>query len=145
MQFFAADRRRRAAEIEAGEGVVAEVPRREVEKQRCGERAVDDEAAVALFFGRIRQVVVDAVAVESQRRVAEQQRLRRHKHPVRVPARGIEAALARRRRGRWGAGVGWFAEDDRLDFADVHHPFGMYFMCDIDKNESARRSLLFRD
>ena len=83
-------------------GVVAEMALREVEEERCGERAVDDEAAIALFFGRIRQVIVDAVAVEGQRRVAEQQRLRRHKHPVRVPAPGIEAALARRRRGWWG-------------------------------------------
>ena len=47
MEFVAADRRRQAAKGETLKPVVADLARREVEEERRGERAVDDEAAIA--------------------------------------------------------------------------------------------------
>ena len=41
-------------------------------------RAVEDQAGIALDLGDIVAVVVDAVAVEGQRRIAEQQHLIGH-------------------------------------------------------------------
>ena len=45
----------------------------QVEQQRRGQRAVHDQPRIALDLGDVAAVVVDAVAVEGQRRVAEQQ------------------------------------------------------------------------
>src|SRR3546814_11951585 len=98
LERFAADRGRQAAKGEAGERLVAEMPPREVEQQRRGERPVNDEAAIALLLLRIGAVVMDAVAVEGQRRIAEQQGLRRADFAMRVPARGIEPPFAGRGR-----------------------------------------------
>src|SRR3546814_6666382 len=73
MERFAADRGRQAAKGEAGERLVAEMPPREVEQQRRGERPVNDEAAIALLLLRIGAVVMDAVAVEGQRRIRSEE------------------------------------------------------------------------
>src|SRR3546814_10850906 len=60
MQRLAGDRGRKPTKGEAGERIVAEAPLRKVEQQGRGERSVDDEAAIALFGGRIGKIIMDA-------------------------------------------------------------------------------------
>src|SRR3546814_12363750 len=80
----------------------------------CSSDLVNDEAAIALLLLRIGAVVMDAVAVEGQRRIAEQQGLRRADFAMRVPARGIETPFAGRGRRERRIGDGGLAKDDRL-------------------------------
>jgi hypothetical protein len=91
MQRFLNDGRRNATEGETAERVVAELSLGQVQQQRGGERPLNDQATIAFLAARVRSVVVDTVAVERQRRIAEQQRLRRYERPMRVPSIRIEA------------------------------------------------------
>ncbi len=81
----------------------------QVHQQRRDQRPVHDQARVALDLGDVAAVVVDAVAVEGQRRVAEQQHVVGHdlalpggagRPPVAAAARRRRAASPRGRRCR---------------------------------------------
>jgi hypothetical protein len=62
----------------------------QVHQQRGDQRAVHDQARVALDLGDVGPVVVDAVAVEGQRAVAEQQHI--IGHPGALPGAPVGAA-----------------------------------------------------
>src|SRR5262249_56255152 len=65
----------------------------EIHEQRRRQRSVHDEARIALHVHRPRPVVVDAVAVEGERREAEEQhRIRRDAAPPRHVGRRRLAA-----------------------------------------------------
>ena len=85
MQLLAADRGAKAAERERLQRVLAQFTAGEIEQKGGGQRAVDDQAAVAFLAFRLGQVVVNPVAVESQRGVAQQQRFDGGNHAHRVP------------------------------------------------------------
>ena len=79
----------------------------QVQQQRGDQRAVHDQARIALDLGDVAAVVVDAVAVEGQRRVAEQQhrvghdaRARRSRPIGAGCGAGARARRAAARRGR---------------------------------------------
>ena len=91
MQRLAGDCGAEAAKGEAGPAVRTELRVSELEQQAGGQRAVHDEPAIALDLAGIGQVVVDAMRVEGQRRVAEQQARIGCDFAVRIPAGGIEA------------------------------------------------------
>src|SRR5262249_47919617 len=59
------------AELIAGDVCVGTLPAQQVEQQRGDQRTVHDEARIAFHLGDVAPVVVDAVAVEGERRIAE--------------------------------------------------------------------------
>src|SRR5690606_19134002 len=59
------------AELEFEQACVRKVAAQQVHQQGRNQRAMHDEARVALHLGDVFAVVVNAVAVESERRVAE--------------------------------------------------------------------------
>lgn len=93
VQHFPADRRGNPAKGKGFQRIVTQFPPRQIEQQCCGQRPVDNQPAIVLLACSIVQVVVDPVAVESQRGIAEQQRLARQDRPVRLPVRGGELTL----------------------------------------------------
>ena len=60
-------------ELEAGHFGLRRVATQQIHQQRGDQRAVNDQARVALDLGGVLAVVVDAVGVEGQRRVTKQQ------------------------------------------------------------------------
>ena len=84
----------------------------QVEQQRRDQRAVHDQARIALDLGDVAAVVVDAVAVEGQRRVAEQQHRRRARSRARRPRRSAR----RWRLAPASPGCGGVAVDDVVLF-----------------------------
>ena len=83
-------------------------------QQGCDQRAVDDESRIALDTLRIVAVVVDAVGVEGERRIAEQEYRIGRQAAHRVGGLGFDCC-GRRGRGRCCRG---FAKDDVLLLAD---------------------------
>src|SRR5579862_2948142 len=86
---------------------------RQLDDERCLQRAVEDQSGIALDLGDIVAVVMDSMTVEGQRRIAEQQ------HRI------GDMRLAVLRDWRWWRGFwrgGWraahFAIDDVLVLAD---------------------------
>ena len=59
-------------EAKARDLVQRRMTAQQVHQQRRDQRPVDDQARIALDLGHVAPVVVDAVAVEGQRRIAEQ-------------------------------------------------------------------------
>ena len=80
-------------EAEGGDIGARRVASQQVQQQRGEQRPVDDETGVALDLGDVAAVVVDAVPVEGQRRVAEQQDVVRDD-------RALPRGTGRRGRGR---------------------------------------------
>ena len=88
-------------EGEAPDDQARALPPRLVDQQGGDQRPVDDQPRIALDLGDVAAVVVDAVAVEGERRVAEQQhRIGRHRPCGRLVGRRAAPAGARRARLR---------------------------------------------
>ena len=60
-------------ELESRHVGIGHFPAQQVEQQRRDQRAVHHEAGIAFDFGDIAAIVVNAVAIECQRRIAEEQ------------------------------------------------------------------------
>ena len=89
--------RAHGAKVEGRHLCIRQLAAQQVQQQRGDQRPVHDQAGVALDLGHVLAVVVDAVAVEGQRRIAEQ------RHRIRRDAArpGLLAGKRRRlRRGR---------------------------------------------
>src|SRR6267143_4332092 len=71
------------AELELRDSRIRQLPAQQVDEERGDQRTVDDQARVALDLRYITAIVVDAVAVERERRIAEEERLIRH--PLLLP------------------------------------------------------------
>jgi hypothetical protein len=65
------EKRPHRAELERRDARVGQLPAQQVMQQRRLQRPVHDEARIAFDLGHVAPVVVDPVAVERQRRVAE--------------------------------------------------------------------------
>ena len=93
------EQRAHRAELEASATSASGRSRaQQVDQQRGDQRAVHDQARIALDLGHVAAVVVDAVAVEGQRRVAEQQHVVGHDAARELLVGGSAGAALRRRR-----------------------------------------------
>ena len=114
----------------------------EVDEQRRGERPVDDEPGIALDLHRPGAVVVDAVAVEGERREAEEQHgIRRDPPPPRDVGRGLLAP------GRLVllAGLHLLAEDGAALLLDRERVGGEDAVAHGGEHEGAGAARLERD
>ena len=145
MQRLTRDGGRQAAESEAAQAVPTQLLRRELQKQACGQRAVHHQPAIALDLFGIRRIIVDAVGVEGQRRIAEQQPCIGDEGAVRVPSGGVEHPLARCWRRERRIGRGGLSVDQRLRLDHRDSAVGLGHMFHIDKGEAARSALLLAD
>src|SRR6267143_1283292 len=75
--------RAHSAELELRDSRIRSLPAQQIDEERGDQRTVDDQARVALDLRYITAIVVDAVAVERERRIAEEERLIRH--PLLLP------------------------------------------------------------
>src|ERR1700752_3133808 len=66
------------AELELHDSRLRQLPAQQIDQQRREQRTMHDQAGVALDLRHIAAIVVNAVAVERERRIAEQQHLVRH-------------------------------------------------------------------
>ena len=82
------ERRPHGAEAEALDHRTRLVPPHQVGQQRGDQRAVHDQAGIALLLRHVLAVIVDAVAVEGERAVAEQQHVVGH-DPALPGCRGL--------------------------------------------------------
>src|ERR1051325_8221187 len=67
------EQRRQRAELESLERDVRTLAAQEIDEERGEQRPVDDKAGVAFDSGDVAPIVVDAMAIERQRRITEQQ------------------------------------------------------------------------
>src|SRR6266700_6760409 len=89
------ERRPDCTKLVAGDFGPRRLMAQEVEQQRREERPMDDQARILLDLRDIAPVVVDAVLVEGQRRVAEQEHV--IGNPLLLPRRGLRRWPGRRR------------------------------------------------
>src|SRR6266480_746003 len=75
--------RAQRAELELRDPRLRQLPAQQIDEQRRDQRTMHDQAGVALDLRHITAIVVDAVAVERERRIAEQQYLVRY--PLLLP------------------------------------------------------------
>src|SRR2546422_8572729 len=71
------------AELEPRDSRIRQLPAQQIDEERRDQRTMHDQARVALDLRHITAIVVDAVAVERERRIAEQQHLVRY--PLLLP------------------------------------------------------------
>ena len=113
----------------------------QVEQQRGDERTVHDKPGIAFHLRHVTAVVVDAVAVEGQRRVTEQQHI--VSRPPALPGR-----MVRRRDGRRRGipGVGHVAIDDVVEFRDAGGRFvrAADLVAHLDEHQAAGAAGLLR-
>ena len=91
--------------------------RKQIEQQRRDHRTVHDQARIPLDLGDVAAVVVDAMTVERQRRIAEQQHVVRH--PVAFPCAWRGRSLGRRRDV---IGLGRLAINDVVELGERERP-----------------------
>src|SRR5256885_1282866 len=75
--------RAQRAELELRDSRLRQLPAQQIDEQGRDQRTMHDQAGVALDLRHITAIVVDAVAVERERRIAEQQHLVRY--PLLLP------------------------------------------------------------
>src|SRR5437879_1339541 len=75
--------RAQRAELELRDSGIGQLPAQQIDEQRRDQRTMHDQAGVALDLRHITAIVVDAMAVERERRIAEQQHLVRY--PLLLP------------------------------------------------------------
>ena len=90
MERLVYDGRAQAAKGKPAQAVFAIVLGGELQQQAGSERAVDNEAAIALDLAGIGAIVMDAVRVEGQRRIAEQQPFVWMNDALGIPVRRVE-------------------------------------------------------
>ena len=129
-------------ELKAQHGRARQLVAQQVHQQRGDQRAVHDQARVALDLGDILAIVVNAVAVEGQRRIAKQQHLVRHDAPrpdrLRRRGHGLRRHIVRR---------GCAAVDDVVVFGQRHGSLALTanFMAHPHKQQSASAPSFFFD
>ena len=111
----------------------------EVDEEGRDQRPVDDEAGVAFLVPRVRPVVVDAMAVEGERRVAEEQRR------ARVDGARPLGRLVRTRRALRIARAWRVAIHDVLRFLDDHALRVGDLVAYGDEDERSGAAFLLRD
>src|SRR2546425_2494264 len=99
--------RAQRAELELRDSRLRQLPAQQIDERRRDQRTVHDQPGVALDLRHITAIVVDAVAVERERRIAEQQHLVRY--PLLLP--GGCAGRSLRRNGDVGRLCGLAVDD----------------------------------
>src|ERR1700730_19249938 len=66
---FEIEQRPDGLELESGSGSLGHFPAQEVEQERADQRAVDHETRIAFDLGDIAAIVVNAMAIEGERRI----------------------------------------------------------------------------
>jgi hypothetical protein len=119
--------------VEPGRG--PELLRRQPGHQGRLQGAVHHQALITLLGDGVGAVVVDAVAVEGERREAEQQH--RPGGPFLPPVGGLGRRRRQRRSGGGGAGGGGLAVDQVLALADRHTVRAIQFVAHGDEDQRA--------